>query len=155
MADDHRPGDLYERDFYLWTQLQAEAIRAEGARSGSNAVDWAHVAEEIEDMGGRDLRECYSRITTILEHLYKLAWSHRPEPRAGWRTAIRTQRRELDFVVTGSLRAKLHGKLEELHLKAMGFAREAFDEEEPDAPRDASLRWTLEQVLGEENDPLG
>lgn len=155
MADDQRPGDLYERDFYLWTQRQAEALRAEAKRRpGSNEVDWDHVAEEIEDMGGRDVRECYSRVRTILEHLYKLAWSARVEPRAGWRTTILTQRQDLRDAMTPSIKPKVEAELERLHLGALERAEDAFANEEPAAPRDVSLRWSLPQILGEENDPL-
>ncbi|MEQ1618567.1 MAG: DUF29 domain-containing protein [Terricaulis sp.] len=156
MADDQRPGDLYERDFYLWTQAQAEALRAEAQRraGGSNAVDWEHVAEEIEDMGGRDVRECYSRAATIIEHLFKLAWSQQKEPVGGWRITILTQRRDLDLTLTPSIRRKLEEKLEELHVRALVLAEDAFKTNEPTTPRDASLRWTLEQILGEVGDPL-
>ncbi len=156
MADDQHRGDLYERDFYQWTQAQGEALRAEAARrgGGSNAVDWERVAEEIEDMGGRDVRECYSRASTIIEHLFKLAWTLQKDPVGGWRITILTQRRDLDLTLTPSIRRKLEEKLEELHVRALVVADEAFKTNEPAAPPDASLRWTLEQVLGERNDPL-
>lgn len=155
MADDQRPSDLYERDFYLWTQRQAEALRAEGKRHpGSNVVEWDRVAEEIEDMGGRDVRECYSRVTTVLEHLFKLAWTHRAEPRAGWRTTVRTQRQELKFALTASIRTKVADNLEDLHRDAASLASAAFEDEEAGAGGDLSLRWSLPEILGEENDPL-
>lgn len=156
MADDQRPGDLYERDFYLWTQRQAEALRAEAKRPpGSNEVDWDLVAMEIEDMGGRDARECYSRAATIIEHLFKLAWTARTEPRNGWRRTILTQRSEFGFAVTPTIRKKVAGKLEELHIKAAALAERLFEDEEPATARNPSLRWTLPQILGEEDDPLG
>ena len=45
--------DLYERDFYSWTQRQAAALRkAAGERiNTSEPIDWENVAEEIECMG--------------------------------------------------------------------------------------------------------
>ena len=40
--------DLYDQDFYVWTQEQAAALRAAAKAGGrSNAVDWERVAEEI------------------------------------------------------------------------------------------------------------
>ena len=54
MADDRPAPDLYEDDFYAWTQAQAQALRAPGMRA-SNVVDWERVAEEIEDLGKRDV----------------------------------------------------------------------------------------------------
>lgn len=41
--------DLYDRDFFLWTREQAQALRARQA--GANDLDWDRLAEEIEDVG--------------------------------------------------------------------------------------------------------
>jgi hypothetical protein len=43
------PTDLYERDYYTWTQEQARALR----EHRTEELDWANVAEEIEDLGKR------------------------------------------------------------------------------------------------------
>jgi hypothetical protein len=43
--------DLYEHDFYAWTQLQAKELRR-FARSRPNLpLDLPHIAEEIADLG--------------------------------------------------------------------------------------------------------
>ncbi len=156
MADDQHRGDLHERDFYLWTQAQAEALRAEARRcaGGSNAVEWELVAEEIEDMGKSDLRECYSRVETIIEHLFKLAWSRQSAPIGGWRNTIVRERSAIELVLTPSLRPKLEQSLLQRHQRALRLAESAFDLNEPDAPRDPALSWSLLQILGEESDPL-
>jgi|CXWL01.1.fsa_nt_gi hypothetical protein len=156
MADDTHRGDLYERDFYLWTQSQAEALRAEASRraAGSNAVDWDHVAEEIEDMGKSDLRECYSRVETIIEHLFKLAWSRQANPAAGWRDTVLRERSALELVLTPSLRPKVEQSLAQRHQRALRLAESSFALHEPDTARDNTLAWALPQILGEENDPL-
>jgi uncharacterized protein DUF29 len=39
------PADLYDRDYYTWTQEQARALREHRMEE----VDWPNVAEEIED----------------------------------------------------------------------------------------------------------
>jgi hypothetical protein len=153
MADDHRPQDLYEQDFYLWTQRQAEALRERG--KGSAAVEWDKLAEEVEDMGKSERRESFSRTATIIEHLFKLAWSGQAAPRAGWRSTIRTQRRELALTLTPTLRQQVEAGLEKLHSEVAHDVADTFDTEEPAAARDASLRWTLPQILGEADDPIG
>ncbi|MBL8548948.1 MAG: DUF29 domain-containing protein [Hyphomonadaceae bacterium] len=156
--DDHRPAvpDLYETDFYLWTQAQAEAIRAHGqaAPTANPPIDWDRVAEEIEDMGKSERREARSRTIVILQHLFKLAWSKRPEPRGGWEETIVTQRDDLKSTLTPTIRKSVEIELESLHLVAADAASRAFAADEPSAPRDVSLRWTLPQILGEENDPI-
>lgn len=56
---------LYDLDFWLWSQEQAERLR-ELRPAG---VDWEHLAEEIESLGKRDRRELFSRIEVLVMHL--------------------------------------------------------------------------------------
>ena len=44
--------DLYERDFYAWTQDQAAMLRAWPETLRPNTLDIEHIAEELEDLGG-------------------------------------------------------------------------------------------------------
>ena len=44
-----KPAQLYDIDFYAWTQEQAAALR-EHFR-GDNRLDVEHLAEEVEDLG--------------------------------------------------------------------------------------------------------
>jgi hypothetical protein len=60
--------ELYDQDFNLWAEQMAAALRARHMQ----AVDFEHVAEEIEDMAKRNRWELGNRITRILEHLIKL-----------------------------------------------------------------------------------
>ena len=149
------PSDLYETDFYLWTQAQAEALRAAGkGRRGSNAVEWERVAEEVEDMGKSDLRAAESLTVQILIHLFKLAWTEREEPKGHWESEIVTLRGNLARRLTPTLRNSVETQVEDLHREAAEAARRAFRTEGKGAPIDADLRWTLAQILGEEDDPL-
>jgi len=78
------PDSLYDRDFYAWTQEQARLLRDRAELLPNDPVDWAHLAEEVEDMGkaiASSVRSCYAR---ILEHLLKLEHSSRADPRGGW-----------------------------------------------------------------------
>jgi hypothetical protein len=66
----------YDTDFYAWTQAQAAAIRA-GAWS---AIDRAHLAEEIEDMGASQRHAVVSHLQILLAHLLK--WEYQPGRRS-------------------------------------------------------------------------
>ena len=78
----------YEEDLYAWSLEQAALLRARRADS----LDWAHLAEEIEWMVGRDRRELKNRVRVILLRLLK--WQGQPGRRGGnWRKSLRTQRR--------------------------------------------------------------
>ncbi|HVY03323.1 MAG TPA: DUF29 domain-containing protein [Caulobacterales bacterium] len=145
--------DLYDRDFYAWTKAQAEALRARGR--GANAIDYDVLAEEVEDLGKSDQRECFSGVETIIEHLFKLAWSQRPEPRAGWEETILRERNRLELVMTASLRRDVEATLAQRHERALRVAAKAFSREEPDVAVDPERRWSLPQILGDESDPIG
>ena len=73
--------DLYERDFYAWTQDQAARLRA---LAGDNRFDVAHVAEEIEDLGASKRSALASHLRQALHHLLLLAGSPAVEPRDKW-----------------------------------------------------------------------
>jgi hypothetical protein len=152
--DDHRPpSSLYEEDFFLWTQEQAAALRARG--KGGVRIDYETLAEEVEDLGRRERRECMSRTATILEHLFKLAWSQQVAPRGGWEATIITQRADLLAVLTPSLRRDVEASLDDLHRRAAEVAVRLFKSDEPGATCDVGLRWSLAQILGESDDPIG
>jgi len=147
--------DLYEDDFYVWTQEQAAALRAAAKAGGkSNAVEWERVAEEVEDVGNSQYFAVRSLVRQIVAHLFKLAWSSVPEPRAGWRSEVATFRADASDRMTATIRAKVEADLERLHSDAFKAAGASFDSHEPGAPRDGALRWTLPQILGEADDPL-
>ncbi len=141
--------DLYKQDFFAWTQAQAEALRQRGR--GANALDYDNLADEVGDMGLRDLRECRSRIRTILEHLLKLQASQMDDPKAGWRETISRERDELAATLTTSLRAQLVSDLEELHQRAFKLAVKAFETHEPGnvGNLDPTGRWTFDEILGD------
>jgi hypothetical protein len=79
--------DLYETDFFRWTQMMAEALRS----GDFSLLDIENLAKEIESLGRSDRRRIESRLTVLLMHLLK--WQVQPEMRSGsWRGTIVEQR---------------------------------------------------------------
>jgi hypothetical protein len=75
------PGDpLYDRDFYTWTQRQAELLQ----ESGDNRLDREHLSEEVADLGRSELRACENHLLQALIHLIKMTADTRAEPQAQW-----------------------------------------------------------------------
>lgn len=150
--------DVYEEDFYVWTQAQA-ALLIELARAGKlpDGLDGERLAEEIGDLGLSERRAAESLAQRIIEHLFKLAWTGRDEPVRGWRKEIRAWRPTLSrsFRRQPSLRAALERDLEALHADALAAILEDFLIDEPHCAPDLSRRWSLAQILGEADDPLG
>lgn len=89
--------DLYDTDFFEWTRRTAQLLR----ERRFSEVDVEHAAEEIEDMGKRDLKELNSRVQVLLAHLLK--WKLQPLRRSlSWRRTIGTQRLEIEAVLEQS-----------------------------------------------------
>lgn len=78
----------YDDDFFAWTQDQAAALRAIPPAAVGNRVDLANIAEEIEDLGKRDIREVESYLRQVLTHLLKLAALPEAQERAHWLAEI-------------------------------------------------------------------
>ena len=103
-APEAQEATLYEADFFAWTQRTADQLR----RRRFGEADIEHAAEEIEDMGKRDLRELNSRMEVLVTHLLK--WKLQPRKRSNsWRATIVAQRREIAAVLkeSPSLRPRL------------------------------------------------
>ena len=96
--------DLYERDFYAWTQDQAARLRA---LRGDNRFDAGHLAEEIEDLGHAARNAVASHLEELLIHLIKLAWSPSVEPRGHWADEALRHQSEASRAFTGAMRQHL------------------------------------------------
>jgi hypothetical protein len=96
--------DLYDRDFYAWSNEQAALLRA----GDLSRADIANIAEEIETLGRSEKRELVSRLTVLLQHLLK--WRFQPSLRGrSWELSIDNARDAiLDHLADNpSLKAKL------------------------------------------------
>lgn len=79
--------NLYEQDFYLWTQTIAQQLK----ENNFNEIDITNLIEEIESMGRSEKRELKNRLIVLLMHLLK--WQYQPEKRSeSWRSTISEQR---------------------------------------------------------------
>lgn len=150
MARPGKPDDAaagaadYDRDFYAWTQAQAERLR----QGDWDALDIANLVDEVETLGRSQKRELRSRLIVLLQHLLK--WRHQPDSRSSsWRGTIVEQRREIHAELRDSPSLKpylamcLSEQYEIARLKAAGetgLAEEAFP---------ADCPFSVEQILDE------
>jgi hypothetical protein len=145
--------ELYDRDFFLWTQEQAAALRA--ARKSNLPLDWDNLAEEIASLGTSQRTELNSQVRRILRHLFKLEASPAADPRAGWRTTVRDARIEIEDLLEGSpsLRREINAVVKRQSISAAKLA--AYDLEDHGEPAEAVWArlekggFTAEQVLGD------
>jgi hypothetical protein len=101
------PDDSYERDVLAWSQHQAALLRRLGRGERVNDVDWAHVAEEIEDVGLSELHAVESHLNLMLVHLLKLhAWPD-SQACAHWRGEVVTFRNNANRRFAPSMRQRI------------------------------------------------
>lgn len=107
---------LYDRDFFAWTQDQADALR----RRSVNEIDWENLLEEVEGMGKQARSELRSHLIVLLAHLLK--WRFQPDRRSrSWMLTILEQRVQARQVVDGS--PSLKPLIEEVLAEAYQSAR--------------------------------
>jgi hypothetical protein len=108
MESQKMTSSLYDQDFFEWTRRNAELLRAGRLQQ----ADIEHIAEEIEDMGKRDLRELNGYVLVLLIHLLK--WELQPRRRSRpWESTIVSQRIEIEGILeqSPSLRPKIFDHL--------------------------------------------
>ncbi len=82
------PDDLYDRDILTWSEHQADLLRRLARGERVNNVDWAHIVEEIEDVGLSELNAVRSYLRLMMVHLLKVhGWPDSPSANH-WRGEI-------------------------------------------------------------------
>ena len=146
------PADLYEQDFYAWTQAQARELRRLKATRPNLPLDLPHLALEIADLG-KDRRDSLRSWTVrLLEHLLLLQYSPARDPRRGWIAEIVDFRRDIARRLTRTLRRDLQRQLPALYEDAVrGLRRklEAYGEHEAATRLPETCPYELDEVLGD------
>ncbi|MFM2043237.1 MAG: hypothetical protein RLY86_1813 [Pseudomonadota bacterium] len=104
---------LYDRDFYLWTRAQAEALRRLRELRPNGELDWDNLIEEVESLGRSDRYAVESQLERLIHHLLKLEHSPAVDPRRGWLVTVDDARTELARRLSTSLKAHLADTLAE------------------------------------------
>lgn len=144
--------DLYDTDFFLWTQEQAALLRDGKARD----LDWTNLAEEIESLGKSDRRALASHLEGLVMHLLK--WRYQPSGRAtghSWYSTIAEHRRQITLIVDDS--PSLRRIRADLLARGYAHARHRASGETglPLATFPAVCPWDIEQILADDFFPEG
>ncbi|MBX9258281.1 DUF29 domain-containing protein [Desmonostoc muscorum CCALA 125] len=111
--------NLYETDFYAWTQQQANLLR----HHQWSQLDLSNLIEEIASLGRKERQELRNRLSVLIGHLLK--WEYQPEQRSRrWLATIHVQRREILKLLSEnhSLKAYLAELLQEAYENAKDLA---------------------------------
>ena len=99
---------LYETDILAWSEQQADVLRTLAARPDlPNALDLAHIVEEIEDLGLSELNAVKSFIRQILVHVIKCWADPDAQSRLHWHAEIGNFQAELAGRITATMRRKI------------------------------------------------
>ena len=116
------PDGLYERDALAWAERQAGLLRrmaaGEPVREG---VDWAHVIEEVADVGLSELRACRSLLRQAMVHLLKLHAAPDSQAVEHWHSEVAGFLTDARDVFSPSMRQRID--LSELYADALYRAK--------------------------------
>jgi hypothetical protein len=139
------PDGLNERDVLAWSQHQADLLRRLGRGERVNHVDWANLAEEIEDVGLSELHSVESFLDLIIVHLLKVHVATDNPATGHWRQEIVACHKNARRRFTPSMRQRID--VAKLYAEAVEELRA--DIEDAAAPRawpDANP-FTLDDLL--------
>jgi Domain of unknown function DUF29 len=140
--------NLYDDDFYVWTEVQAELLR----RRQLEALDLDNLIEEVEALGRAEKSNVLSNASAIIEHLLKLRHSPAQDPRNVWRASVREHRRHLRRDLTPRLRQILDQALSALYQEIRDDTAAMLRDYGEDAAADAlptACPYSLDQVIGD------
>jgi hypothetical protein len=142
VAPEGRMNDLYDEDILTWSEQQAELLR----RRSANALDWDHLAEEIEDVGRSQFRAVESHLIQALLHdLKAAAWPlSRDVPH--WRAEARGQRDDARSAFTPSMAQRID--VPALYRRALRRMPETIDGQ-PALAVPETCTVTLDELLAE------
>ena len=150
MATQVRPRTrrLYDEDFYVWTEAQAELLR----ERQFEALDLDNLIEEVEGLGRAEKSSVLNNAGVIIEHLLKLQHSPAQDPRNAWRASLREHRRRLRRDLTPRLRQILGAELPTLYREIRDDTAALLRDDGEDRAAEAlpaTCPYGLDQITGD------
>jgi hypothetical protein len=143
-------GDLYWDDTLAWSEQQAALLRRVASGERVNDVDWAHVIEEIEDVGKSEQRACESLLVKAFEHLLKIRGWPSCEAVPHWRGEVLGLLRGAARAFSPSMRQKID--LASLYEEARDIVAEDRIDGAPAGPLPPACPFTLDALLAKRPD---
>jgi hypothetical protein len=136
--------DLYEADFYAWTQEQAALLRDHQW----SHLDLPNLIEEIESLGKQQRQELRNRLTVLIGHLLK--WEFQSQKRSNsWLATIKIQRLETIELLeeNPSLKSYLEEGLSRGYLRGVQLAIK--ETNLPEATFPAECPYSFDEILSD------
>jgi hypothetical protein len=139
---------LYDEDFYVWTEAQAELLR----KRQFEALDLDNLIQEVEALARAQKSSVLNNASVIMEHLLKLQYSLAQDPRNAWRASVREHRRRLRRDLTPRLHEILNAELPALYGEIREDTAALLRDYGEDAAADAlpaTCPYRLDQITGD------
>lgn len=144
------PGELYVTDIVLWADEQSALLRRAASGERVNDLDWPHIIEEIEDVGGSAIRAVTSLLRRAIEHVLKLhGWPGHPAASHWWSETLGFLA-DAQASFTPGMRQRLD--LDRIYLNAWRAVTVLRIEGEPPAALASGNPFMLEKLLAEPPD---
>jgi len=137
--------ELYDADFVLWSEQQADRLRRLARGEQVNDVDWPNLVEEVEGLGKSATSAVRTLLLRALEHILKAAaWPEAPTVRK-WLHEANVFLRDATFDWTRSM--ALHIDVDVLYERARERVCDLDFEEGPPGPLPDRCPVTLADLL--------
>ncbi|GAP97814.1 DUF29 domain-containing protein [Leptolyngbya sp. NIES-2104] len=136
--------NLYESDFYAWTQEQAKLLHDRRW----NQIDLPNIIEEIESLGKQQRQELRNRLSVLIGHLLK--WQYQPQQRSrSWLSTLRIQRLDINDLLeeNPSLKPYIEEALRKAYLRGVELAIRETDLPNSMFPTDCP--YSLEEIFSD------
>jgi hypothetical protein len=147
-----QPEQMYETDFYAWTQAQAKELRRFARTRPNVPLDLAHLAEEIQDLGKSEYEAAFSLMEQILQHFLLIEHSPATDQRLHWADEIDGFRDQIERRLSPTIRRRLQREFNDAFARARRRVQRKmvrYGETRVAADLPARCPYTLEQVLSE------
>ncbi len=136
--------NLYETDFYAWTQQQALLLQ----QQQWSQLDLPNLIDEIHSLGKQQRAELRNPLSVLIGHLLK--WEYQSERRSrSWLATIRVQRRDIQELLeeNPSLKPYLQEALQKVYESGRNLASGETNLAVKTFPQDSP--YTLEEIVSE------
>lgn len=138
-----RKSFTYEKDFYKWTQHQANVLR----ERDFSALDIDHLIEEIESLGASDRRALKNHLVNLLKHLLKKEFQPSKRTRS-WEQSVANAKRQIAFILEDS--PSLKNELKNMVESAYGYAckQAAIESGLNESSFPKQCPWNIKEICG-------
>lgn len=136
----------YDADFYAWTQEQGRLLREAAGGEVSSSLDFANLAEEVESIGRRDVRDAKQHLRQVIAGLLRYQYISDADTDREFRSSILYERFLAEQILKDSPSLPARIDMTELYESAAHLLSGDIAQTE-NGPLPAECPYSLDQLL--------